>query len=60
MPLLLHGDAAFAGQGVIMETFSLVTDARLSHGGTVHININNQIGFTTSDTRDTWFFLVLF
>ncbi|MSQ69805.1 MAG: 2-oxoglutarate dehydrogenase E1 component [Betaproteobacteria bacterium] len=52
MSLLLHGDAAFAGQGVIMETFNLALTRGYGTGGTVHIVINNQIGFTTSDLRD--------
>jgi 2-oxoglutarate dehydrogenase E1 component len=51
LPVLLHGDAAFAGQGVVAETFNLARLRGYTTGGTIHLLLNNQIGFTT-DPRD--------
>ncbi len=52
LPVLLHGDAAFAGQGVVAETLQMSQTRNFHTGGTIHVVVNNQIGFTINDARD--------
>lgn len=51
VPILIHGDAAFAGQGVVYETMQMSNLIDFTVGGTIHVVVNNQIGFTTTPNK---------